>query len=107
MYQAPMSYVQEVRELKRVQRCSLAFAVGVAAGEIADTLLSTDVYTMSTKLGFAEKRQKGSHKIFENIRGDVFIVAAHGNKELRSGVTHELRKISGLTDEEFIKLLKK
>jgi len=59
------------------------------------------------KLGFAEKRQKGSHKIFENIRGDVFIVAAHGNKELRSGVTHELRKISGLTDEEFIKLLKK
>jgi len=55
MYQAPMSYVQEVRELKRVQRCSLAFAVGVAAGEIADTLLSTDVYTMSTKLGFAEK----------------------------------------------------
>lgn len=50
-----MSCLQEFRRPKRIQRCSFAFAVGVAAGAIADTLLRTDVYTMSTKFGFAEK----------------------------------------------------
>lgn len=50
-----MSCLQEFRRPKRIQRCSFAFAVGVTAGAIADTLLRTDVYTMSTKFGFAEK----------------------------------------------------
>ncbi|PIR44426.1 MAG: hypothetical protein COV10_04790 [Candidatus Vogelbacteria bacterium CG10_big_fil_rev_8_21_14_0_10_51_16] len=60
-----------------------------------------------TKLGFTEKRQKGSHKIFENSAGTVFVIAVHGNKELRAGITHELRQVSGLSDDEFLKLLKK
>jgi len=60
-----------------------------------------------TKLGFVEKRQKGSHKIFENFAGTVFVVAVHGSKELRSGITHELRQASGLSEGEFLGLLKK
>ncbi|PIR46930.1 MAG: hypothetical protein COV07_01700 [Candidatus Vogelbacteria bacterium CG10_big_fil_rev_8_21_14_0_10_45_14] len=59
------------------------------------------------RLGFVEKRQKGSHKIFENSAGTVFVVAVHGSKELRSGITHELRQVSDISDGEFLKLLKK
>ncbi len=58
-----------------------------------------------SKLGFLEKRQKGSHKLFENDRGTIFLLAVHQGKELKRGVVHDLMNISGLELKDFLKLL--
>ena len=58
------------------------------------------------KMGFQEKRQKGSHKSFYHTDGRVLTVPFHKGKEISIGVLskiikHELK----MTREEFEKCL--
>ena len=55
------------------------------------------------KAGFSFIRQKGSHKIY--IKRGVGITVPFHNKDMRKGILRNIVKQSGLTIEEFLKLL--
>ena len=67
---------------------------------------SQKVIKIFAKLGFIERRQSGSHKVFrhpENKR--IVIVPVHGGSILKKGTLNNIIKQSGLTRDEFIERL--
>ncbi|MFH0954741.1 MAG: type II toxin-antitoxin system HicA family toxin [Candidatus Micrarchaeota archaeon] len=58
------------------------------------------------KLGFEEKRQTGSHRVFEHPDGRITIVPFHTNREIdRKLLSGIIKKELQMTVEEFQKLL--
>jgi len=55
------------------------------------------------RAGFILARSKGSHRIY--VKGNVGITIPFHNKDLRKGTLRQIIKQSGLTLEEFLKLL--
>jgi len=53
--------------------------------------------------GFVFVRQKGSHRIY--IKGQIGLVVPYHNKDLKPGTLRGIIKQSGLTFEEFLKLI--
>jgi predicted RNA binding protein YcfA (HicA-like mRNA interferase family) len=50
-------------------------------------------------------RQKGSHRIY--VKGNIGITIPYHNKDLKKGTLRAIIKQSGLSVEEFLKLLRK
>jgi len=58
------------------------------------------------KLGFAVARQSGSHKVYKNAAGQRVTVPFHARKILHPKVLKSILIDAGLTEEEFVRLLK-
>ena len=56
------------------------------------------------KASFVFIRQKGSHKIY--IKGNLRITIAYHNKEVKKKTLKHIIKQSGLSIEEFLKLIR-
>lgn len=69
-------------------------------------LSGKEVIKLLKKIGFEEKRQKGSHIILvkETAQGKKAVVVPN-HKEIDKGTLLEIIRQSGLTREEFLKLL--
>jgi predicted RNA binding protein YcfA (HicA-like mRNA interferase family) len=55
-------------------------------------------------LGYFEKRQKGSHIIYENSLGEITVVPKHSNKEVRAGTLSKILRDVEITNAEFEKM---
>lgn len=70
------------------------------------TLKSKDAIKVLNKLGYIEKRQTGSHKIFLNpLKKKIIPVPIH-NKDLKRGLIMAIIRELEITKKEFLKLLK-
>ncbi len=58
-------------------------------------------------LGYFEVRQKGSHVIFENVKGNNITVPNHKGKTLGKGLIRSLINNLDIEVDEFIKILRK
>jgi len=58
-----------------------------------------------TKIGFKTIRTHGSHVILKHPDGRLTVVPVHAGEEIGSGLLNKIIKDTGLTKEEFIKLL--
>ena len=58
------------------------------------------------KLGFEEKRQHGSHMVFEHEDGRVTVVPRHPGQEIREGLLDDIIKHEiGMSRKEFLEYL--
>ncbi|MGD0072612.1 MAG: type II toxin-antitoxin system HicA family toxin [Candidatus Bathyarchaeia archaeon] len=58
-----------------------------------------------SKLGFEVVRKRGSHVILKHADGRLTVVPVHAGEEIGSGLLNKIIKDTGLSKEEFIKLL--
>lgn len=63
-----------------------------------------EVVKILEKAGFCFIRQKGSHQIY--VKDNIGIVIPRHNKDLKTGTLRKIISQSGLSIEEFIKLLR-
>jgi predicted RNA binding protein YcfA (HicA-like mRNA interferase family) len=59
-----------------------------------------------SKLGYFEVRQKGSHVIFENTKGNTITVPKHPGKTLGKGLMRKYIYDLNMSVEEFVVFLK-
>ncbi|MEK7521481.1 MAG: type II toxin-antitoxin system HicA family toxin [Patescibacteria group bacterium] len=59
------------------------------------------------KAGCYETHRKGSHRFFKSSQGKTTVVPFHKGKDLGKGLLHDILKDVEISDEEFLKLLKK
>jgi predicted RNA binding protein YcfA (HicA-like mRNA interferase family) len=64
-----------------------------------------EVEQVLRKLGFAEERQRGSHKVFVRPSDNRTVVVPWHNRDLKRGTLHALVKGMGLTADEFLNLV--
>jgi len=64
-----------------------------------------DVVSVLSHLGFAEVRQRGSHKQFRHSDGRVTTVPFHAGRDISPNLLRKIIEDIRLTPEEFIKLL--
>lgn len=57
------------------------------------------------KLGFAQKRQKGSHIFFSHADGRTTVVPDHPTKQIGIGLLRSILRDINISPEEFKKLL--
>ena len=67
-------------------------------------LRSRDVIRVLQQIGFVDDRQKGSHKIFK--KGTLRVTVPIHTRDLKRGTVRSIVEQTGLTEEEFIELLK-
>ena len=67
-------------------------------------LRSRDVIRVLQQIGFIEDRQKGSHKIFK--KGTLRVTVPIHTRDLKRGTVRSIVEQTGLTEEEFVGLLK-
>jgi predicted RNA binding protein YcfA (HicA-like mRNA interferase family) len=60
-----------------------------------------DVIRVLERLGFAEARQRGSHKQFRHPDGRATTVPIHGSRDISPILLRQICKDIGLTVEEF------
>ena len=65
----------------------------------------TEFERVLRKLGFVEDRQRGSHKVFIRASDNRTVVVPSHHRDLKRGTLHALVKGTGLTIDEFQKLL--
>jgi predicted RNA binding protein YcfA (HicA-like mRNA interferase family) len=65
----------------------------------------TEFERVLRKLGFVEDRQRGSHKVFIRASDNRTVVVPSHNRDLKRGTLHAFVKGTGLTIDEFQKLL--
>lgn len=70
------------------------------------TLKYRQVVRALHQLGYFEKRQKGSHVIFMNVRGEVTVVPKHSNGEVVGGTVGKICRDIGVSFQEFEQALK-
>ena len=63
-----------------------------------------EVAQVLERAGFRFERQKGSHHMY--IRANIGVTIPFHNKDLKKGTLGHIIKQSGLTTEEFLKLLR-
>ena len=68
------------------------------------TLKSRDVIRVLQQIGFIEDRQKGSHKIFK--KGTLRVTVPVHTRDLKRGTVRSIMEQTGLTEGEFIEILK-
>jgi predicted RNA binding protein YcfA (HicA-like mRNA interferase family) len=68
------------------------------------SLKSKEVIKVLEKLGFVFVRQKGSHRIY--VKGSIGITIPYHTKDLKKGTLKAIIKQTGLSVEEFLKLLR-
>ena len=66
-------------------------------------LKSREVISILESLGFAEVRQRGSHKQFRHLDGRRTTVPVHQGRDLSPILLRQVAKDIGLTVEEFLK----
>ena len=64
-----------------------------------------DIERALRKLDFSEDRQRGSHKVFVRASDNRTVVVPWHNRDLKRGTLHAIVKGTGLTIDEFLKLL--
>jgi len=64
-----------------------------------------DIERALRKLGFVEDRQRGSHKVFIRASDNRTVVLPWHNRDLKRGTLHAIVKGTGLTDDDFLKML--
>ena len=67
-------------------------------------LKSREVEKVLLKLGFGFVRQKGSHRIF--VRDNTGITVPFSTKNLKKGTLHKIIKMTGVSLNQFVNLLK-
>ncbi len=71
-------------------------------------ITTREVIKVAKKLGYYKDRQKGSHATFRHQEtGHSVTIPIHKGKTLDKGLLHSIIHDLELTDEEFLKLLKK
>ena len=58
-----------------------------------------------SKLGFKTVRKRGSHVVLKHSDGRLTVVPVHAGEEIGRGLLNKIIKDTGLSKEEFIKLL--
>jgi len=58
-----------------------------------------------SKLGFKMVRRKGSHVVMKHADGRITVVPVHAKEELGIGLLNKIAEDTGLTKEEFIRVL--
>jgi predicted RNA binding protein YcfA (HicA-like mRNA interferase family) len=56
--------------------------------------------------GYFEERQKGSHVIFKNDKGEITVVPKHSNGEVSSGLVGKICRDIRVEYRDFEKLIK-
>jgi predicted RNA binding protein YcfA (HicA-like mRNA interferase family) len=64
---------------------------------------STRIIKIASKLGYEFVRQKGSHIILKNQKGEIAVIP--NRKTLKKGTLLQIIKVLGITKEDFIKNL--
>ncbi|MEM2999812.1 MAG: type II toxin-antitoxin system HicA family toxin [Candidatus Bathyarchaeia archaeon] len=59
-----------------------------------------------SKIGFKIVRKHGSHVVLKHSDGRITVVPVHAGEEIGSGLLSKIIKDTGLSKEEFLKLLK-
>ena len=67
------------------------------------TLKPREVVALLERLGFAEVRQKGSHKQFRHADGRGTTVPFHAGRDISPTLLRKIAKDIGLTPEEFLR----
>jgi predicted RNA binding protein YcfA (HicA-like mRNA interferase family) len=63
-----------------------------------------EVVAILEKLGFAEVRQRGSHKQFRHADGRRTTVPFHGSRDISPILLRQIAKDVGLTIEELVQI---
>jgi predicted RNA binding protein YcfA (HicA-like mRNA interferase family) len=63
------------------------------------------VIKVLVRLGFKPLRQRGSHVILKREDGKVIVIPVHRGEEIGRGLLSKIIKDTGLTREEFLRLL--
>ena len=63
-----------------------------------------EVVSILSQLGFAEVRQRGSHKQFRHTDGRVTTVPFHAGRDISPNLLRKIIEDIRLTPEEFLKL---
>ena len=58
-----------------------------------------------SKLGFKVVRRRGSHVVLKHADGRLTVVPVHAGEEIGSGLLGKIIKDTGLSKEEFVKML--
>jgi len=58
-----------------------------------------------SQLGFEIVRKRGSHVVLKHADGRLTVVPVHTREEIGSGLLNKIIKDTGLSKEEFMKLL--
>ena len=58
-----------------------------------------------SKLGFKIVRKRGSHVVLKHADGRLTVVPVHAGEEIGSGLLGKIIKDTGLSKEEFMKIL--
>ena len=64
---------------------------------------STKIMQVASRAGYAFVRQKGSHLILRNEKGEILVIPSR--KTLKKGTLLQIIRMMGLTKEEFIRML--
>ena len=67
-------------------------------------LTASEIIRILHKLGFEEKRSSGSHRIYKNMLKRI-VVPYHSGKIIQPKMIKDILRITGLSLEEFTKLL--
>ncbi|MDO8452124.1 MAG: type II toxin-antitoxin system HicA family toxin [bacterium] len=59
------------------------------------------------RAGCRETHRKGSHRFFRSSVGKTTVVPFHKGKDLNKGLLHSILKDLDISDQEFIRLLRK
>ena len=65
-------------------------------------LKPTEVVSRLKKLGFAEVRQRGSHKQFRHMDGRGTTVPFHNGRDISPALLRQIVKDTGMTADEFV-----
>jgi predicted RNA binding protein YcfA (HicA-like mRNA interferase family) len=57
-------------------------------------------------LGFAVVRKRGSHVVMKHSDGRITVIPVHAREEISTGLLMKIIKDTGLSREEFMKLLR-
>jgi predicted RNA binding protein YcfA (HicA-like mRNA interferase family) len=68
-------------------------------------LKARQVIKVLETIGFERTRQSGSHAIFKHPDGRRTTVSVHPTKTIPTGTLRRIIEDSGLTEEEFLKLI--
>lgn len=60
-----------------------------------------------SKIGFKIVRKHGSHVVLKHSDGRITVVPVHAGEEIGSGLLSKIIKDTGLSKEDFLKLLEK
>jgi len=70
-------------------------------------LPSRKVIKALKSLGFKKTRQKGSHVFFKHMDGRATVVPIHKGEDIGRGLLRNIIKDTGLTKEDFLRLIEK